>query len=131
MAVVGAVCLGLAHLWNLESPVYFPINKNLWSSSFVLNCAGWSLLFLSLFYLVIDVWKFRRWAFFFVVIGMNSILIYMAPHFIDFDATTKALFYGALKHTGEYEAFLMAIALIFVKWMLLYFLYRKKIFLRV
>ena len=61
MAIAGFVCLGLAWLWNFD----FPINKNLWSSSFVLNCAGWSLLLLSLFYLVIDVWKFRKGTIFF------------------------------------------------------------------
>ena len=54
MAIAGLVCLGLAWLWNIN----FPINKNLWSSSFVLHCAGWSLVLLSLFYLVVDVWQF-------------------------------------------------------------------------
>jgi predicted acyltransferase len=114
-------------LWNVN----FPINKNLWSSSFVLWCAGLSLLLLSLFYLVIDVWRLRAWAFAFVVIGSNSILIYMAPHFIDFRYTTNAVFGGLLKQTGAYQALLAAIAVVFVKWLLLYFLYRKRIFLRV
>ena len=56
LAIAGIACLGLAWVWNFD----FPINKNLWTSSFVLHCAGWSLLLLSLFYLVIDVWKFRN-----------------------------------------------------------------------
>ena len=73
MAIAGVVCLGVAALWNLD----FPINKNLWSSSFVLHCAGLSLLLLALFYLVIDVWRFRAWTLFFVVIGSNSILAYL------------------------------------------------------
>lgn len=127
MALVGAICLGLAYLWNRD----FPINKNLWSSSFVLHCAGWSLIFLSLFFFVIDVLKLRRWAFFFVVIGMNSILIYMAPKFIDFRFAVERLFGGALKHAGEYQALLGAIAILLIKWLLLYFLYRKRVFLRV
>ena len=67
----------------------FPINKNLWTSSFVLRCAGLSLLFLALFYLVIDVWRLRRWAFPLIVIGSNSILIYLAGRFIDFDHITR------------------------------------------
>jgi predicted acyltransferase len=127
MVIAGLVCLGLARLWNVN----FPINKNLWSSSFVLWCAGLSLLLLSLFYLVIDVWRLRAWAFAFVVIGSNSILIYMAPHFIDFRYTTNAVFGGLLKQTGAYQALLAAIAVVFVKWLFLYFLYRKRIFLRV
>ena len=127
LALVGAVCLGLAHYWNRD----FPINKNLWTSSFVLHCAGWSLIFLAAFYFVIDVLKLRRWAFFFVVIGMNSILIYMAPKVIDFRFAVDRLFGGALKHAGEYQALLAAIALVLIKWLLLYFLYRKRVFLRV
>lgn len=127
MALVGLTCLGLAQLWNRD----FPINKNLWSSSFVLHCAGWSLLLLALFYLVIDVWRLHRWAFFFIVIGMNSILIYLANRFVDFAYTTHFLFDGMLKHTGDYQPLLWSMALVLVEWLLLYLLYRKRVFLRV
>ena len=53
MFVAGLAGIGLALLWNTD----FPINKNLWSSSFVLLCAGCSLVLLSIFYLVVDVWR--------------------------------------------------------------------------
>lgn len=127
MAAGGALCLTLALLWNVN----FPINKNLWSSSFVLYCAGWSLLLLAAFYLVIDVWRLRKWTFFFVVIGSNSILIYMAQQFIDFQFTTRFFFDGALAHTGSLQPLFWAICLFFVKWLMLFLLYKKKIFLRV
>ena len=127
MAIAGVACLGLAWLWNLE----FPINKNLWSSSFVLNCAGWSLLLLSLFYLVIDVWKFSKGTLFFTVIGANSILIYMAPRFFDFKYTNEQLFGGILNLAGEYRTLLLAVTVLAIKWSLLYLLYRKKVFLKV
>jgi len=127
MVLAGAVCLALAWTWNLE----FPINKNLWTSSFVLNCAGLSLLLMSLFYLVVDVWGFRRLAFPLIVIGSNSILIYLAPHFIDFAYATHALFDGILGLTGTYQPLLFVMAIVFVKWLLLYLLYKKRIFLRV
>lgn len=127
MAIGGVVCLGLAWLWSME----FPINKNLWSSSFVLNCAGWSLLLLSLFYLVIDVWQFRRGTLFFTVIGSNSILIYMAPSFLDFDYTNERLFGGILSLAGDFKTLLLAVTLLSFKWGLLYYLFRKKIFLKV
>lgn len=127
MAVAGLACLGLAWLWNLD----FPINKNLWSSSFVLHCAGWSLLFLALFYLVIDVWRLRWWTLPLVVIGSNSILIYMAQGVIDFGHTTHFFFDGLLGYAGQYKALLLAIALLTVKWFFLYLMYRKRIFLRV
>ena len=127
MAAAGVACLALAWLWNLD----FPINKNLWSSSFVLHCAGWSLLFLAVFYLVIDVWKLRWWSFPLVVIGSNSILIYMAQRVIDFKFTTHFFFDGMLRNTGEYQPLLWATAVLLVKWLFLYLMYRKRIFLRV
>ncbi len=127
MVVLGFLSLGLAYLWNFD----FPINKNLWSSSFVLNCTGYSLLVLSLFYLVIDVWKLRKWAFFFVVIGSNSILIYMAPDFIDFEYTAHAIFGGLLKYTGDYTPLLSAVSVLAVQWGMLYICYKHKIFLKV
>ena len=127
MIAAGLVCLGLAWLWNFE----FPINKNLWTSSFVLRCAGLSLLLLSLFYLVIDVWRFRAWTLPLVVIGINSILIYMAPKFIDFGYAANFLFGGALRYTDVYRPLLLAIAIVAIKWLMLYLFYRKRIFLRV
>lgn len=127
MAVAGVICFVLAFLWNFD----FPINKNLWSSSFVLHCAGYSLLLLSLFYLVIDVWRFRNWAMFFVVIGSNSILIYMARRFVDFDFTTHFFFDGLLGITGLYQPLLFAVAVVFVEWLLLLLLYKHRIFFKV
>jgi len=127
MVVAAGACLGSARLWDLE----FPINKNLWTSSFALYCAGWSLLLLALFYLLIDVRGRKAWAFPLVVIGSNSILIYMAGAFVDFDYTAHRLFDGALRHTGDYQPLLFACGVVLVQWLLLYVLYRKRIFLKV
>lgn len=128
MAAAGLILLGLAQLWNLD----FPINKNLWSSSFVLHTGGISLLFMSLFYYIIDVLGYTRWAFFFKVIGMNSILIYISGRFINWGYTTNALFEWLGQLFGEpYSVVVLGICAIMVKWMFLYLLYKKKIFLRV
>ena len=91
----------------------------------------WSLLFLALFYLVIDVWRFRTWAFFFVVIGVNSIFIYMSPRFINFGHTTDFFFGAATELTGAYQPLIYAICFVMVKWLLLRLMYKKRIFLRV
>jgi predicted acyltransferase len=127
MVVAGTVCFGLADLWHGD----FPINKNLWSSSFVLHCAGWSLALLAFFYLVIDVWRLRAWTLFFVVIGGNSILIYMARRFVAFGYTTHFLFDGVLRTAGPMQPLLWALAVVLVEWLPLLFLHRKRIFLRV
>jgi predicted acyltransferase len=126
MAGAGVICLAIAFLWNYD----FPINKNLWSSSFVLQCAGYSLLLLSLFYLVVDVWRFRIWAMFFVVIGCNSILIYMARRCVDFEHTTHFFFDGLIGNSGPYQPLLFAVAVVFVEWLMLLVLYKKRIFLK-
>ena len=67
---------GFGTPWT-EWPVWCPIIKNRWTSSYVLYAGGWSLLLLAAFYLVIDVLQWRRWALPFVVIGANSIFAYM------------------------------------------------------
>ncbi len=128
LAAGGGACLVSGYLWGF----LFPINKNLWSSSFVLFAGGWSLLLLALFYFVIDVRGHTRWAFFFVVIGMNSILIYMAGRAIDFAYTTDFFFEGLLSPlSGPGARLLWWIGFILIEWSFLYFLYRKKTFLRV
>ncbi|MDQ6815227.1 MAG: DUF5009 domain-containing protein, partial [Bacteroidota bacterium] len=128
LAGTGAIFLVLAQLWNLD----FPINKNLWSSSFVLHVGGLSLLLLSLFYYIIDVLGYKQWAFFFKVIGMNSILIYISGKFINWQFTTTAFFKWLTQLTGTpYDLVVLAVCLVVVKWLFLYFLYKKKMFLRV
>lgn len=128
MAVTGFVFLGLAHLWDLD----FPINKNLWSSSFVLNVGGYSLILLAFFYYIIDVLGYKKWAFYFKVIGMNSILIYMSGRFINWQYSTNAFFKWLGQWTSDpWNIVVMAICFVMVKWLFLYFMYRKKVFLRV
>ena len=128
LAIAGILFLVLAQLWNLD----FPINKNMWSSSFVLHTSGLSLLLLSLFYFIIDVRGYKNWAFFFKVIGMNSILIYISGKFINWQYTTNGFFLWLKQLVGDpYGVVVMAICLVLIKWVFLYVLYRKKIFLRV
>ncbi len=128
LAIAGIIFIGIGWLWNYD----FPINKNLWTSSFVLNVGGISLLLLSLFYYIIDVLGYRRWSFFFRVIGMNSILIYMSGHFINWEYTTEGFFKWLGQWMGNpFGAVALAICYVMVKWAFLYFMYKKKVFLRV
>jgi predicted acyltransferase len=128
LALVGIVFLVFAQVWNLD----FPINKNLWSSSFVLHVGGISLLLMALFYYIIDVRGIKKWAFFFKVIGMNSILIYISGIFIDWEYTSNGLFKWLFQLVGNpYNLVVGAICFVLVKWGFLYFLYTKKTFLRV
>jgi predicted acyltransferase len=127
LAAAGLACLGIGTLWARE----FPIIKILWTSTFVLVAGGWSLLLLSLFYTIIDVLKFRAWAFFFVVIGMNAITIYVAGHFIPFDEIARDLLGGVARLSGSFGPAVVPIGTLVLEWLFLLHLYRNKIFLRV
>lgn len=124
----GCAFIVIGLVWDL----FFPINKNLWTSSFVCFVGGLSMILFALFYFVIDVKNYRKWTLFFTVIGMNSITIYLAQRFIRFSYTSEALF-GGLAHLMPEAAqpLVGAIAYIAVCWCFLYFLYRQKIFLKV
>ena len=76
------------------------LDSHIWSSSYVTYACGWSLLLLALFYWVIDVQGFRKWAFFFVVIGMNAITIYFLQSIVDFDEIGKLFVQGIREHSG-------------------------------
>jgi predicted acyltransferase len=128
LVVIGIVLIIVAQIWNLV----FPINKNLWTSSFVLQCGGISMLLMALFYYIIDILEYKNWAFFFKVIGMNSILIYMSGFFINWSYTTTAFFEWLIQMVGDpYNAVVMIICYLAIKWVFLYILYKKKLFLRV
>jgi len=128
LALTGVIFIVLAQIWN----IVFPINKNLWSSSFVLQVGGISLLLLASFYYIIDVLGYKKWAFFFTVIGMNSILIYMSGHFIDWEYMNNGFFQWLGQLVGDpYNLVVMAMCYVAVKWAFLYVCYKKKIFLRV
>jgi predicted acyltransferase len=109
----------------------FPIIKRLWTSSFVLFSAGLSYLLLALFYLVIDVWGFKKWSFGFVVIGTNAIFIYMATHLINFRSIAVRFVGGLDKFVGPWNDFLHAVAGFVLVWLILLWMYRKKSFIKV
>ena len=127
LTVAGVVSLGAGLLWSLS----FPIIKNVWSSSFVLFAGGWSLLLLALFYLIIDIWGFRKWAFIFTIIGANSITIYLARHFFEFGDVGLIFTHGFINYTGAWKPFTLELGSVLAGWAFLYYLYRQKIFLRV
>ena len=124
----GILFIGLGYAWDLS----FPINKNLWTSSFVLVAGGYSLLLLAICYWIVDVKQWRGWTFFFRVIGLNSITIYLAQHFIDFSKPIKTIFGGTLTLLPE-NCYALGYwtCHITICWLLLYFLYKQKIFLKI
>jgi predicted acyltransferase len=127
LAIAGLAALIAGYLWGLQ----FPIIKKIWTSSYVLVAGGYSLMLLALFYQIVDVWHLRWWAMPFIWLGTNAITLYLAVNFIDFKYLSSLLVGGpvehALKRSGE--VVLMAVAVVLV-WGLGYFLYHKKLFIR-
>lgn len=128
MVAAGVAMLAVGLLWNLE----FPINKKLWTSSFVLVVGAYSLLMFALFYWLIDVRGWRKWTPFFTVIGMNPITIYLGQKFINFHYTSDKIFGGLVNLLPETaQPFFQSAAYITICWLFLYVLYRQKIFLKI
>ena len=128
MFAAAAVMLVVGLVWNN----WFPINKKLWTSSFVLVVGAYSLAMFALFYWIIDVKGWNKWTLPFKVIGMNSITIYMAPCIISFDQAVKFLFGGVIGLVSEPVGnVIYGVCYLLVAWFFLYFLYKKNIFLKV
>ena len=125
--VAGVACLGLGLLWG----AVFPIIKHIWTSSFVLFSGGICYFLLALFYLIIDVWNLRKWAFVFVVIGMNAIAVYMVVQVYGFRVFGDVFVKGLENRLGEWYQFVRSLTGLFALWLILFWLYRKKAFIKI
>lgn len=119
-------------LWHFQ----FPIIKKIWSSSFVLFTAGLSSLLLALFYYVIDIKNHRGWCRPFVWIGMNAITIYLIAHFVKLEVIAKCFVGGEINSALEHlhpglGALVTALLALSFSFLICWFLFQRKIFLRV
>ena len=128
MAAAGASGIVLALILS----TFYPIIKSCWTSTFNLLTGGISFLLLALFYMIIDHWGFKSWAFYFRIIGMNSIFIYLFTRIINVREITEFFLGWLAKPLGESAGQLfILISGLALLWLLLYYMYKKKIFLRV
>ncbi len=128
LVMIGAVSIVIGLIWGLD----FPINKHLWTSSFIALTGGMGFWTLALFYWIIDMMKFQKWAFFFKVIGMNSLVVYFAYSFINFDYTANKLIGGLVSPLSEIgQEIMVSIGELGLVWLFLFFLYRHKFFIKV
>ena len=128
MALAAVAMLVIGLVWSLD----FPINKKLWSSTFVLVVAAYSLGLFALFYYIIDVKGWKGWTKFFEVVGLNSITIYMAQRIIPFGSINRFFLDGLAGLCPEpVGALILNIGYFMISWLFLWFLYKKKVFLKV
>ena len=107
-----------------------PVVMKMWTASYGLMSAGWACLMLLFFYWLIDMRRYRKWAFPFVIIGMNAIFIYMFSSLIHLDAIvgvfTKELA-GWLPKAGP---LFQQVAVLVVEWLILFWMYKRNVFVK-
>ena len=130
VVVLSASGIGLLIL-GIILDIWYPIIKNIWTTTFNLAAGGICLLILALFYLVIDVWKIRKWCFYFQVIGLNAITVYMGVRVFKVKYSSEFLLAGLAKMVGDFGPILQSLSFLAIVWLALYVLYRQNIFLRV
>jgi len=129
-AALATVGLSLAIAGQVAN-IWFPIIKPLWTPSFVLFSSGLSFLLMALFYFIIDVKGYQRWAFWLKVIGMNSIAVYMAVHLIYFEGIAQNIVFGFEQYMGEYYFVFRSLVALSIIYGALYYMYKKGTFIRV
>jgi predicted acyltransferase len=126
---------GVASGWLLGALSLCPVVKRIWTPSFTLWSGGVCFLILAGAYYVVDMRGYRRWAFPLVVIGMNSIAAYciyeLSARFIAASLRTH-LGEGTFRVAGDpYLPFVQGVAVVLVMWLILFWMYRRRIFLRI
>ena len=126
--VFGLAMLVAGMIWGL----FFPVVRSLWSSSFVLVTCGITTLLLAVFYWLIDILGYAKWAFFFIIFGVNSIAIYMMAHMFDFRLIGNILVGGLSSlFAANVQEFIQAVAAMMVMWLIMYWMYLKKTFIKI
>jgi predicted acyltransferase len=126
--IAGAGLLSLAVGYAL-SPIV-PVIFKLVTASFVLVSAGWACLMFLLFYWVIDVRGYRKWTLPFVVIGSNSLFIYMFPSFVPLHHVVSIFTQGLALTSGQMELLLRDAVVLVIQWLMLFWMYRRKILIK-
>ena len=142
--LTGLAAIVTGKIWG----IFFPINKSLWTSSFVLYTSGWALIFLTVLLWIIDIKGYKKWTFPFIVFGTNSLFVYVLSsiwvkiyiYLIKipkadgsvtnaYDWIYHSIFEPMAGHMNG--SLLFAIAHVFVFWLILLFMYRRKIFIKI
>ncbi|RKS55360.1 putative acyltransferase [Gillisia mitskevichiae] len=138
LALSGFLLLIVAKFWDL----YFPIIKGIWTSSYVLYSIGWDLLLIAALILLIEIWKFKKWTYFFVVFGRNPLFIFvlsgliamlMSIIWIDGGSIKPWIYNNAfLSWLSKYNASIaFAVCFMLLMWIIGYVLDKKKIYIKV
>lgn len=124
---IGTVMVIAGWLWGLQMPVI----KKLWTSSMVLVSSGYCFWLMGLFYYWIDYKNHRSGITWLKVYGMNSIVAYMLANVINFSCISQSLFFGLEQYLGIYYPVWITVCNVLIIYVILYLLYKHKLFLKV
>ena len=127
LLAAGAVLVALGWTWDIVHPVI----KHIWTGSMVFVSSGYCLLLMGLFYWWIDCRGHNRHLTFLKVYGMNSITAYVVSHVVSFKSISRSLFFGLEQYVGDYYDTLIQLSNCTILFLILYIMYRNRIFLRV
>jgi predicted acyltransferase len=128
-----AVCAVVGFGLGLALQPFNPMVKRLWTASFTFFSAGWVILMLIAFYWLIEVKQVKRWAFPFLVLGMNSIFIYSLGQIGIKGWLNRGLqnFTDNFRFLGDFGAIPQHVLVLSLLWYLCYWLYRRQIFFKI
>lgn len=132
MSVCATFLIGLGLAWGLV----LPVNKRLWTSSYVVLTAGLSLLLLAACYQLVEVRGRRRWGWWATVFGMNAIVVYVASeqvgHWLDDWGWRRWLYDHVFSHAGLHVGSLLyGVAFTALWWVVCWMLWRRRIFVKI
>ena len=127
LLLIGIAMVALGWTWDMAHPVI----KHIWTGSMVLVSSGYCFLLMGIFYLWIDCLGHNKHLTVLKVYGMNSITAYVISHVISFKSISKSLFFGLEQYVGDYYQVIIQISNVTILFIILYIMYRKKIFLKV
>lgn len=123
MTGLGGLAIGYA------VSLFVPVVMKMWTTSYGILSASWSCLMFLLFYWIIDVLGYRKWAFVFVVVGMNALAVYLCGTVTRLQTVVGVFTKGPADAMGMLGPLFAALAFFAVEWAILYWMYKRKIFL--
>jgi predicted acyltransferase len=139
LCIAGVFCLGLGLM--LDATVC-PSVKRIWTPSWAIFSSGWTFLMLAGFFCVIDIWGFKKWAFPLVVVGMNSIAVYVMAQLLKpwvtetfqrhFGAHVfQGTYFGTQLFSPDFEPVAKSVGFLAFIWLAALWMHRQKIFVKI
>ena len=127
LITLGIALIVIGWLWGFQMPII----KKLWTSSMVLVSSGYCFVLMALFYWLIDYKGCNKHIGWLKVYGMNSIVAYMLATCINFSSISRSLLYGLQQYVGDFYPTLIAISNAIIIYLILWIMYRQKVFLKI